>query len=93
MIAAAIFPVSYFLFLKLNLFPALHLFSLCSVLPFVPSSADWALLDCAIDRRVRDIIFEAILSLSKRYPFRIILKIFAVNYVVAEHLRMVSFKK
>ena len=31
MIAAAIFPVFYFLFLKLNLFPALHL---CSVLPF-----------------------------------------------------------
>ena len=32
MIAAAIFPVFYFLFLKLNLFPALHL---CSVLPFL----------------------------------------------------------
>ena len=31
MIVAAIFPVFYFLFLKLNLFPALHL---CSVLPF-----------------------------------------------------------
>ena len=30
-IAVAIFPVFYFFFLKLNLFPALHL---CSVLPF-----------------------------------------------------------
>ena len=79
MIAVAIFPVFYFFFLKLNLFPALHL---CSVLP-------WALLDCVIDRKVRDIIFEAILSPSERYqnnpeynsvlPFRIILKIFAVN--------------
>ena len=32
MIAAAIFPVFYFLFLKLNLFLALHL---CSVLPLL----------------------------------------------------------
>ena len=91
MIAVAIFPVFYFFFLKLNLFPVLHcaLFSL---------SADWALLDCVIDRKVRDIIFEAILSPSEHYqniyypkcniyypeynsvlPFRIILKIFAVN--------------
>ena len=35
MIAAAIFSVFYFLFLKLNLFPALHL---CSVLPFLLGS-------------------------------------------------------
>ena len=32
MIAAAIFPVFYFLFLKLNLFPALHL---CSILIYI----------------------------------------------------------
>ena len=50
------------------------------------------LLDCVIDRKVRYIIFEAVLSPSERYhsvqdnpennsvlPFRIILKIFAVN--------------
>ena len=55
-------------------------------------SADWALLDCVTDRKVRDVISEAILSPSERYqniqdnleynsvlPFRIILKIFAVN--------------
>ena len=83
--AVAIFPVFYFLFLKLNLFPALHL--CCSPFP----SADWALLDCVIDRKVRD-IFEVILSPLERYqniqdnreynsvlPFRIILKFFAVN--------------
>ena len=35
MIAAAIFPVFHFLFLKLNMFPALHL---CSVLPFLLGS-------------------------------------------------------
>ena len=39
---------------------------LCSVLSSVLSS-DWALLDCVIDRKVRDIIFEAILSPSERY--------------------------
>ena len=63
-------------------------FVLCSPFP----SADWALLDCVIDRKVRDIIFEAILSPSERYqniqdnpeynsvlPFRIIQKISAVN--------------
>ena len=85
--AVAIFPVFYFLFLKLSLFPDLNL---CSVVPF--PSADWALLDCVIDRNVRGIIFEAILSASERYqniqdnpeynsvlPFRIILRIFAVN--------------
>ena len=85
----AIFPVFYFLLLKLNLFPALlFAFELCSPFP----SADWVLLGCVIGRKVRDIIFEAILSPSERYqniqdnpeynsvlPFRIILKIFAVN--------------
>ena len=66
-------------------------FMLCSPFPF----ADWALLDCVIDRKVRDIIFEAILSPSERYqniqdnpeynsvlPYRIILNIFAVNMLV-----------
>ena len=61
---------------------------LCSPFP----SADRVLLDCVINRKVRDIIFEAILTPSERYqniqdnleynsvlPFRIILKIFAVN--------------
>ena len=85
----AIFPVFYFLFLKLNLFPALlFAFVLCSPFP----SAEWALLDCVIGRKVRDVIFEAILSPSGRcqniqdnpeydwvLPFRIILKILAVN--------------
>ena len=88
MIAVAIFPVFYFFFLKLNLFSALQ-FVLCHLFSL---SADWALLDCVIDRKVRDIIFEAILSPSEHYqniqdnpeynnvlPFRIILKIFAVN--------------
>ena len=54
-------------------------------------SAHWALLDCVIDWKVRD-IFEVILSPLERYqniqdnreynsvlPFRIILKFFAVN--------------
>ena len=63
-------------------------FVLCSLFP----SADWALLDCVIDRKVRDIIFEAIFGPSRRYQniqvnteynsvllFRIILKIFAVS--------------
>ena len=82
-----------FLLPNLNLFPVLHcaLFSL---------SADRALLDCVIDRKVRDVIFEAILSPSERYqniqdnpeynsvlPFRIILKIFAVNMLFVYHLR------
>ena len=79
----------HFLFLKLNLFPALHL--CCSPFP----SADWALLDCVIDRKVRD-IFECYQNIrmlmlecyqniqdNREYnsvlPFRIILKIFAVN--------------
>ena len=61
MIAVAIFPVFYVLFLKLNLFLALHM---CSVLPFLPPT-ERCLLDCAIDRKVRDIIFEAILSPSE----------------------------
>ena len=80
MLAVAFFPVFYFFFLKLNLFPVMPcvLFSL---------SADWALL---IEKC--DVIFEAILTPSERYqniqdnleynsvlPFRIILKIFAVN--------------
>ena len=55
-------------------------------------SADWALLDCAIDRKVRDIIFEPILSPTENCQniqynpeynsvllLRIIVKIFAVN--------------
>ena len=53
------------------------------------------MLDCVIDRKVRDVIFEAILSPSERYqniqdnpeynivlPFRIILKIFTVNVLM-----------
>ena len=98
MIAVAIFPVFYFFFLKLNLFPALHLsLLLCS--PFLPGlSADWAFLD--FDRKVWDIIFEAIRSPSERYqniqdnpeynsvlPFRIILKIFAVNMLKYYNVR------
>ena len=69
-----------------------------AIFPVFPSflvpfpSADWALLDCVIDRNVRDIIFEAILRPPERYqniqdnpehngvlPFRIILRIFVVN--------------
>ena len=89
MIAVAICPVFSLLFLKLNLFPSLHF---CSVFPF--PSADRALIDCVINRKVGDIIFEAILSPSERsqniqdnpdynsvLPFRIILKIFTVNIV------------
>ena len=62
--------------------------TVCTPFPY----ADWALLDCVIDRKVRDIIFEAILSLSEHYQniqdnpecnsvllFRIVLNIFAVN--------------
>ena len=63
-------------------------FVLCS--PFL---SGWRLLlDCVINRKVRDIILEAIRNPSERYqniqdnpeynsvlPFRIILKIFAVN--------------
>ena len=88
MIVAAIFPVFYFFFLNLNLFLALRW---CSVFS-LSADWDWALLDCVIDRKEWDIIFEAILSPSERYqniqdnpeynsvlPFRIILKIFAVN--------------
>ena len=86
MIAVALFPVFDFFFLKLNL---LFQFCICALFSL---SVDWALLDCVIDRKVRDVIFEAILSPSERYqniqdnpeynsvlPFRIILKIFAVN--------------
>ena len=60
-----------------------------TILPFL---LDRALLDCVIDRKVPDITSEAILGPSERYqniqdnpeynsvlPFRIILKIFAVN--------------
>ena len=88
MIAIAIFPVFYFLLLKQNLFPALYL---CSVLPFLLPTERCQTLSL-IDRKVRDIIFEAILSPLERYqniqgnpeynsvlPFRIILKNFAVN--------------
>ena len=66
--------------------------SFAFVLCFPIPSVDWALLDCVIDRKVLDIIFEAIFSPSERYqniqdnpeynsvlPFRIILKIFTVN--------------
>ena len=87
------FQSFHFLFLKLNLFPALHL--CCSPFP----SADWALLDCVIDRKVRD-IFEVILSPLECYqniqdnreynsvlPFRIILKIFAVNMLASLRYR------
>ena len=90
MIAVAIFPVFCFLFLKLNLFSALHL---SSVLPF--PSADWALIDCVINRKVGSIIIEAILCPSERYqtiqdnpeynsvlPFRIIPNIIAVNMLI-----------
>ena len=92
MIAVAIFPVFYLLFLNLNLFPALHLsFVLCS--PFLLGlSAHWAFLD--FDRKVRDIIFEDILSPSERYqniqdnpeynsvlPFRIMKINFCREYV------------
>ena len=79
MIAAAIFPVFYFSFLKLNLFPALHM---CSVLPFLLPT----------ERCESVVIFEAIFSPSERYQniqdnpeynsilaFTKILKIFAVN--------------
>ena len=85
--AVTIFPVFCFLFLKLNLFPL----CICSLFP----SADWALIDCVINRKVGRIIFEAILSPSERHhniqdnpeynsvlPFRIILKIFAVNMLI-----------
>ena len=60
------------------------------------------MLDCVIDRKVRDIIFEAILSPSERYqniednpeynsvlPFRIILKIFAVNMLIILFNRLI----
>ena len=95
MIAVPIFPVFYFFFLKLNLFPVLHcaLFSL---------SAYWALLDCVIDRKVQDVIFEAILSPSERYqniqdnpeynsvlPFRII---FAVNMLLMQDFFAMVFQ-
>ena len=62
---------------------------------YVATILDRALLDCVIDRKVSDITFEAILSPSEHYqniqdnpeynsvlPFRIILKIFAVNMLI-----------
>ena len=44
---------------------------------------DWALLDCVIDRKMQDIIFEAILSPSGTLPeiFRIILNIIAFYHL------------
>ena len=65
MIAVAIFPVFCFAFLKLNLFPALHL--LCQSDPSLLPSADRALLLCVIDLEVQDIIFETIFSPSEPY--------------------------
>ena len=96
MIASAIFPVFYFLFLKLNLFPALHL---CSVLPFLLGSfCRLSVVRLRCWSKIRGIIFEAIISPSERnqnvqdnpeynsvLPFRIILKIFAVNMLL-KHL-------
>ena len=95
MIAVAIFPVFYFFFLKLNLFPVLYL---CSVLPFCRLSV---VTLCVIDQKVQDIIFEAILSPSERYqnmqdnpeynrvlPFRIILKIFYMNMFKQMFMKM-----
>ena len=84
--------VFYFLFLKLNLFPALNLCFVPFPFAFWVVSVDWALLDCVVDRKLRGIIFEANLSPSERnkniqvnpeynsiLPFKINLKIFAVN--------------
>ena len=92
MIAVAIFPVFYFFFPKLNLFPVLH----CALSLFR------AFLDCVIDRKVRDVIFEAILSPSERYqniqdnpeynsvlPFRII---FAVNMLLMQDFFAMVFQ-
>ena len=63
MIAVAIFPVFNFLFLKLNLFPALHSQWLYSVLPFLkPTERNRALLDCVIDQKVRDILSRLFLA-------------------------------
>ena len=88
MIAVAIFPVFYFFFLKLNLFPVLHLCSVvCSL--FLPTERCQTVL---LIEKCETLFFEAILSPSERYqniqddpqhnnvlPFRIILKVFAVN--------------
>ena len=76
-------------------------FVLCSPFP----SADWAFLDCVIVQKVRDIIFEAILSPPERYQniqdnpeynsiltFRIILKIFAVNVLREYKMKMYNFE-
>ena len=64
----------------------------CDHTTLLPFLLDPALLDCVIDRKVPDITSEAILGPTERYqniqdnpeynsvlPFRIILKIFAVN--------------
>ena len=76
-------------------------FVLCSPFP----SAGWALLDRVINRKVRGIIFEAILSTSERYqniqdnseynsvlPFRIILKSFAREYAEIEYKIILKYK-
>ena len=76
-------------------------FVLCSPFP----SADWALLDCVIGQKVRDITFKAILSPSERYqniqdnpennsvlPFRKILEIFAVNKSREYKMEMYNFE-
>ena len=97
MIVVTIFSVFYSFFLKLNL----HFLCICALISL---SADWALLDCVIDRKVRDIIFKAILSPSERYqniqnnpeynsvlPFRIILKNFVVNMLKILMIRSIFF--
>ena len=68
-------------------------------------SANWALLDCVIDQKVRDMIFEAILSPSERnqniqdnpeynsvLAFRIILKMFAVNMLDSKKTKLCRWK-
>ena len=64
MIVAAIFPVFYFLFLKLSLFWALHLYS---VLPFLLGCfCPLSVFRLRFGQKVRGIIFEAILSPPER---------------------------
>ena len=73
-------------------------------IPF-PFLLDRALLDSVIDRKVADIMSEAILSPSERYqniqdnpeynsvlPFRIILKIVAVNIQHIQHIQGKNFQ-
>ena len=63
-----------------NEFVSSFAFVLCS--PFLPISADWAFLDCVIDRRTLPERYQNIQEnpeYNSVLPFRIILKIFAVN--------------